>query len=88
MAKTKMPSADQLLAEVIDEKCGSLAHKIANGEGMDVGILLKNNIPFVWELKWSKQNGKVLDFHLKVFHVRPRTFKLVADRHFNNPEGE
>ncbi len=82
MAKTKMPSADELLAEVLGEKWQD--PRIRKGQGRTVGIMRMRDIPFVWELKWD--GGQ---FRLEVFHVRPRTLKLVADRYFNNPpEGE
>jgi len=83
MAKTEMPSADLLLAEVLQEKCFGLEHKMAEGLTRDIGILHMNGIPFVWDLQWETKQ-KVTKFHLEVFHVRPKTLKLVASRYFDN----
>ena len=83
MAKAEMPSADLLLAEVITTKCTCLDQRVALGLERDMGILRMDDIPFVWDLKWEKKGSKV-NFHLEIFHVRPRSLKLVADRYFDS----
>ena len=81
-AKTLMPSADELTAKVLDAQENDLEWRVAQGQEFNVGIFEVAERQFAWLLSWSGALATGRDFHLQVFHVRPRTHKLVVDRHF------
>jgi hypothetical protein len=89
MAKIKMPSADMLLAEVLTNHCGHLEHKVSQGETHEMGIFRMDGIPFIFQIRWELKDHLTLkneahNFHFQIYHVRPRTQKLIVDRHAEN----
>lgn len=80
MAHHRLPSADELLAEILINYCGNLEHKCSQGETREVGIFRKNDIPFAFEIDWRLDKGIPNKFHIQIHHVRPRSERLVVDR--------
>jgi len=81
MNEDKMPSANTLLAEVLTNHCGHLQHKVSQGETQEVGIFWMDGIPFVFDIDWEFNKDKPHNFHFRIYHVRPRSKKIIVDRH-------